>query len=222
MKKLRAVVRLLEARLDPATRRRILEGIRSSKNAFGQNRDAVVLRRLSKRLEADSPNGPAIRLRSVSGVSDDDRPPTDEVIGRVRLGLERLRAEIAGLDLADLTSKQVAKAYVHGYRACRRAMRRCRRKPVAENFHAWRKPVKELYYLSLVFHRDESARGRIRPTRQLGQALGREHDLQVLKSRLASPSRRHWKAAIHKRLHRLHRDLFKSGAKLFRKRDPRG
>jgi CHAD domain-containing protein len=87
--------------------------------------------------------------------------------------------------LDDLTWKEVCGAVAKSYRRGRDALTQVLKNPKAENFHAWRKKVKELWYLlrllrplnRVVLERIADDAG------ALGELLGLDHDLAFLLAR---------------------------------------
>jgi CHAD domain-containing protein len=71
------------------------------------------------------------------------------------------------------------------YRACRKAMKRATATERADDFHAWRKAVKNLWYqLRLIERIVSGLTAEIEEFRELETALGEEHNLAVFRTRL--------------------------------------
>lgn len=203
MKKLRALLRLGEARLPAEVRRALRRRIRQVKAAFAASRDAEVLRELAARLQP-----PARPLQALNLPVAATPAPKPAAIRTARRRLAALQRELAGLDLAGLTREDLLEACVRQYRRCRRQWRRCRKQPDPEALHRWRRPVKELYYLSLALHRLPPAQALLRPARRLGRRLGQDHDAVLLEARLQGPDAEAWRAAIARHRRRLRRQIF--------------
>jgi len=73
----------------------------------------------------------------------------------------------------------------HGYRECRKAMKRAAITQRADDFHAWRKAVKTLWYqLRLVERLVSGLTAQIEEFRELETALGDEHNLAVFRTEI--------------------------------------
>jgi len=100
--------------------------------------------------------------------------------------LERVEARLLKWPLDGLTWKQVCRAVGKIYKRGQRRLAKTINDPDPENFHAWRKPVKDLWYqlrISQPLNRvvlTEMAHD----AEVLGELLGREHDLNFLWARL--------------------------------------
>jgi CHAD domain-containing protein len=100
--------------------------------------------------------------------------------------LERVEARLLNWPLGDLTWKQVCGAVAKIYKRGQRGLAKTIGEPDPENFHAWRKRVKDLWYQFRILQPlnrvvlTEMARD----AEVLGELLGREHDLNFLWDRL--------------------------------------
>src|SRR5436305_11022372 len=104
--------------------------------------------------------------------------------------LERVEARLLKWPLQGLTWKQICGAVCKIYKRGQRGLAKTIKKPVPENFHAWRKRVKDLWYqlrilqpLNRLVLEEIAADARI-----LGELLGREHDFDFLLARLEKES----------------------------------
>ena len=100
--------------------------------------------------------------------------------------LERVEARLLKWPLEDLTWKQVCGAVAKIYKRGQRGLAKTIDEPDPENFHAWRKRVKDLWYqfrilqpLNRVVLTEMAHDAEV-----LGELLGREHDLNFLWDRL--------------------------------------
>ena len=100
--------------------------------------------------------------------------------------LERAEARLLKWPLGDLTWKQVCGAVAKIYKRGQRGLAKTIDEPNPENFHAWRKRVKDLWYQFRILQPlnrvvlTEMARD----AEVLGELLGCEHDLNFLWERL--------------------------------------
>ncbi len=159
MKKLSAIVHLVGPRIPARSRRVILASAKGLKNAFALQRDAQVAAEM----------GFARKSRAIPRA-------TSALLDEVSRLTQLLEAEM----LDGLTKKEVRDAYVKTYRAGRKQMKECLTDPDPARLHAWRRPVKELYYQSLALHRAPGMTRRIRRAHRLGRWLGQDHDWQII------------------------------------------
>ena len=100
--------------------------------------------------------------------------------------LERVEARLLKWPLEGLTWKQICGAVGKIYKRGQRGLAKTINDPEAENFHAWRKRVKDLWYQLRILQPlnrvvlEEMAHD----AEVLGELLGREHDLCFLWARL--------------------------------------
>jgi CHAD domain-containing protein len=104
--------------------------------------------------------------------------------------LERVEARLLKWPLEGLTWKQVCGAVEKIYKGGQRGLAKTINDPDPENFHAWRKRVKDLWYqlrilqpLNRVVLTEMAHDAEV-----LGELLGREHDLNFLWARLEKES----------------------------------
>src|SRR5262249_22814311 len=104
--------------------------------------------------------------------------------------LEDVRARLMDWPLDELNWKQICSAVCKIYRRGQRALAKTIDDPDTENFHAWRKRVKDLWYELRILHPlnrtvlEEMAHD----AEVLGELLGNEHDLEFLRARLEKES----------------------------------
>ncbi len=192
-KRTRAVLRLVRPRL-PTLYRRENAVFRDAGRALAAARDAGAMVETIERLES-----PVIRRLGEAGYRDlhqvfvdrrDAVAGDDAGIGaRVQETLEVLaaaRERLAGLspgrDGFGLLGPGL-KAY---YQRGRKARDRVLAEPTAENFHEWRKRVKDLWYFTQLLEKtDPPAMRRLkRDFKTLSDRLGDDHDLAVLRALL--------------------------------------
>jgi CHAD domain-containing protein len=100
--------------------------------------------------------------------------------------LKCVRKRVSNWPLENLSWKQVCAAVANSYRCGRNRLADTLKKPNPDNFHSWRKEVKELWYQLLILAPlnrvvlEEIARD----AKTLGDLLGRHHDFIFLLSRL--------------------------------------
>jgi CHAD domain-containing protein len=129
--------------------------------------------------------------------------------------LERVRERLAKWPLDHITWKQICRAVEKIYKRGQRGLAKTIKKPVPENFHAWRKRVKDIWYqlrilqpLNRVVLEEMGHDAEV-----LGELLGREHDFDFLMARLEKES---GDDALRDELARLQKLIRKRGRRLCR------
>ena len=104
--------------------------------------------------------------------------------------LERVETRLLKWPLEDLTWKQVCGVVAKIYKRGQRGLAKTIDDPEPENFHAWRKRVKDLWYQLRILQPVNRVvlTEMARDAEVLGELLGREHDLNFLWARLEKES----------------------------------
>jgi CHAD domain-containing protein len=129
--------------------------------------------------------------------------------------LERVRERLASWPLDRITWKQICGAVEKIYKRGQRGLAKTIKKPIPENYHAWRKRVKDIWYQLRIlqplnrFVLEEMAHD----AEVLGELLGREHDFDFLMERLEKES---GDDALRDELTRLQKLVRKRGRRLCR------
>jgi CHAD domain-containing protein len=127
--------------------------------------------------------------------------------------LERVKARLLKWPLEGLTWKQICGAVGKTYKRGQRRLAKTIDDPQPENFHAWRKRVKDLWYQLRILQPlnrvvlEEIAHD----AKVLGELLGREHDFDFLLERLEKES---GDEALRDELAQLRRLIRKRGKRL--------
>jgi CHAD domain-containing protein len=139
--------------------------------------------------------------------------------------LERVKVRVMQWPLEGLTWKQICSAVGKIYKRGERALAKTIDDPDPENFHAWRKRVKDVWYqlrilqpLNRVVLTEMAHNAEV-----LGELLGREHDLDFLLARLEKESGDEafhdelvtLRRLIGKRCRRLRRDALELGRRFY-------
>ena len=100
--------------------------------------------------------------------------------------LIRVQDRIAQWPIEDLACKTIRRAAQRSYKRGRQTLRRARKKPTAENFHAFRKEAKQLWYQLRILRPLHPAilKELSDELKRIGQHLGHAHDLSFLAERL--------------------------------------
>ena len=129
--------------------------------------------------------------------------------------LERVEERLSKWPLTNINWKQICGAVERIYKRGQRGLAKTIKKPVPENFHAWRKRVKDLWYQLRILEPlnrvvlEEMAHD----ADFLGELLGREHDFDFLLARLDKES---GDDALRDELARLQKLVRKQGRRLCR------
>src|ERR671919_594706 len=129
--------------------------------------------------------------------------------------LERVEERLSKWPLTSINWKQICGAVERIYKRGQRGLAKTIKKPVPENFHAWRKRVKDLWYQLRILEPlnhvvlEEMAHD----ADVLGELLGREHDFDFLMARLDKES---GDDALRDELARLRKLVRKRGGRLCR------
>ena len=104
--------------------------------------------------------------------------------------LERVGERLSKWPLDGISWKQICGAVENIYERGQRGLAKTIKKPVPENFHAWRKRVKDLWYqLRILQPLNRVVLEKIAADAEvLGELLGREHDFHFLLARLEKES----------------------------------
>src|SRR5881628_343411 len=129
--------------------------------------------------------------------------------------LERVEKRLSKWPLAGINWKQICGAVGKTYKRGQRGLAKTIKKPVPENFHAWRKRVKDIWYqLRILQPLNGVVLEKIAADAEvLGELLGREHDFDFLLARLEKES---GDDALHGELMQLHKVIRKRGKRLRR------
>lgn len=205
MKNLRALLLLVKPRIPKPERRSVVALAGSLKDAFSAQRDAHVVAALRAKLAG---RGETVPRETMT-------PQAAERNKTAKANASRLIRMVSKLGLNGLPWAEVFDGYLRSYRAGRKAMKACERKPTTAAFHDWRRPVKDLFFQSQVLQPLDGMKARRRQSDRLGDRLGKLNDLELLHS-TAKKSRT---AAVSKHLTKKQRALkagiFNVAAKLF-------
>jgi len=129
--------------------------------------------------------------------------------------LERVEERLSKWPLERISWSQICGAVEKIYKRGQRGLAKTIKKPVPENFHAWRKRVKDLWYqLRILQPLNRVVLEKIAADEEvLGELLGREHDFDFLLARLENEG---GDEALHNELVQLQKLIRKRGSKLRR------
>ncbi|MDQ6836164.1 MAG: CHAD domain-containing protein [Actinomycetota bacterium] len=194
VKKERSLLRLARGAMSPRQRRRENRALRAAARGLADVRDAHAMtatittlahrfagqlpestfRRISEQLELAG-DGPGAQLTS-SALND----RAVQEVGAVRLRVDEWKISRGGW-------KAIETGMLRSYRRGRKAFARAQRQPTLEDLHAWRKRVKDLWYMERLLESicGPAVRGQAKDAHRLADLLGDDHDLGVLRQTLA-------------------------------------
>lgn len=204
VKKVRAVVRLLEM-ADAKAIRRDARRLRAAGRILSRRRDADVvldtLDRVRRHFPKRLPEHTAMRIRRElirrrEEVAREVR--NKRGVARAARTLQTVRQSVRKWDLPQMDPLELADLLKGSYRAGRKAMLTVRKTTRAPDVHRWRKRVKTLWYqLRLLGAQAPAFRTVLQRLDRLETVLGQHHDLVVLQSILATdPARRRIPGAL--------------------------
>ncbi|HVU33663.1 MAG TPA: CHAD domain-containing protein [Opitutaceae bacterium] len=189
IKKIRAVLRLLRQRISKKDFQRLAKHLRKAARCLGPARDAYTQSQMLGKLVghfkrelnavAVRPLQANLRNRCAAAMTRFRQKNSRAAIARsfrnCRRGLKRLRVNGGGW-------KAVGAGVAECHAAGRAAYRRARGEPSPENFHAWRKCAKDLWYQIRLLRRiwPDELNGIAAELKHLGDWLGDDHDLAML------------------------------------------
>jgi len=204
-KRLRALLRLARRGIGDDVYRRENAALRDAAHGIAGLRDAEAMLETYERLRARFAGeidwrGPAGVRRALVArrkelAEDGALPRRIDAFGEA---LRNVRERLPSWPLADLGFDDLGPGFERSYRRGRKAMRAIEADPSDERFHEWRKRAKyHRYHLELL--RDlwpAEVKARRAEVRTLGDLLGDEHDLSVLRTTLRAESDRFNDAAL--------------------------
>jgi hypothetical protein len=206
MKKLRAILRLIEPGVSAASLRVLQRHMRALKKAFAMNRDQHVLNAL---LDEFSDGGAASSHSEYVAPEMGDVSnglPDPARVRKLQAAARELTKRLQSMTIRPLDWNDVARAYAKRYAKVRKGPRRCEQKPSPARLHHWRGPVKDHYFESLMMLRD---RRHCKAARKLGSMLGQMHDLAMLREHYAGAESGNLAHPIKRRMKNLRARIFR-------------
>jgi CHAD domain-containing protein len=186
------LLRLARGTLRSSNRRAINATLRDCGRRLSDARDAEVMIQtvddLAEHYAGQLPKPTFDAVRAQLEAQAADARTSLSATGEVARELKSLRSEVKDWRLRRTGWAAFGDGLKRTYKRGRRAYRRAQRKPTAENFHAWRKRAKDLWYHVRVLEpvSPRTMHGYAKEAHQLSDLLGDEHDLAVLRARLVS------------------------------------
>jgi len=227
VKRARTVVRLLRPMLGAERSEAVNTALREGARTLSGDRDADVLAALSRRLAAEAPEaaGPAFEAVAERATGGPRRGEAGvaEASACLARALRIVHPLPASSKARELVGGEIAALYAKG----RRAMRRAKKSRDDEALHDWRKRVKDRWHAARLMKRiwPEGDRPATRALDELGELLGADHDMAVLRAALelqrgaiSAEAFDEALAAVKKRKKKMRRRIFALGRELYGKR----
>jgi CHAD domain-containing protein len=234
IKRMRALARLLRHELGEQEFERVNSSLRTAGQRLAGARDAEVRLATLRGLSDRHPKALALEgVRQLDERLEREREQVGEPAERdeVLADIAAMRRQLARWNVLDRDFDTVARGLQRIYREGRRrhARVKCEHGRDPQDVHDWRKRVKSLYYAldMLGGKRAEGTRGATRRADRLGELLGEEHDLWMLRAYLDEhtdalggdeASRDALLKRIERRRARLRKRALKLGARLYRRK----
>jgi CHAD domain-containing protein len=192
IKKLRAVLRLARGDIGKNIYHEETKALRRAANGLAGARDARVQAMTFENLRADFQNPLAAKPFEKIGTMlrencrkqiqrfQKDKPSVNRVLRKMKQRAGDLKIKAEGWPAIEPGLKQ-------SYRRSRKMFETARQHPLPENFHEWRKRVKDLDYQLRLLRpiQPTTLRVAIAALEKLGELLGDDHDLALLKQFIA-------------------------------------
>jgi len=191
IKKIRTVLRLIRQEIGQEIFLEEDQSARSVARAFSGSRDARVQLQLLEKLGRQAHLDSAAFSKTSSALEKEMGAYADRFGPRqreARTALQEICDRLEGWPLENLEAQDLCLAVKRTYRRGRESFRCTEEDPVAENFHEWRKRVKDLWYQAQIVQKlNETVLCEIAESaKNLGQQLGNLHDLAFFRQRLES------------------------------------
>ncbi len=193
LKKERSLLRVFRGALEPAERRRENDALRHAGRSLSAARDAEVMIQalddLSERFAGQVPKRSFTAIRKQLTAERDPARASlldSGLTGEVADELRAVRGRIDEWHSRSGGWRAIESGLDRSYRRGRGALERAQAGPSVENLHEWRKRTKDLWYhLRLLTPTSPGIMGgQAKDAHRLGDLLGDDHDLAVLRERL--------------------------------------
>jgi CHAD domain-containing protein len=201
IKKLRALLRLIREKIGQEIFREENGRLREVARGLAGSRDARVQLQLVEKLGAQAGAG-STAFAEIAAALQAQIAERADCFGPQRRSakttLQWIGDRLEGWPLEDLKIEDLCWALQFSYERGRKCFRAARRQPTAQNLHAWRKRVKDIWYQArLLQSLKPVVIGEIaKDARTLGQQLGDLHDLAFFRVRLDAETGREQERAI--------------------------
>jgi CHAD domain-containing protein len=196
IKKLRAIYRLVRGEIGRAAYRKATKALRRATDRLAASRDARVT---LQALEHLAGGGAARRFPKIQKALEENcrletcRFRDDDSVAVAKQILRKINRRVSSLKIKADGWAALEPGLRQSYRRGRQAAELARQQPSPENFHEWRKQVKNFWYQLRLLCPEwrAAARDSENELEQLGELLGADHDLVLVKQFVAEHRARH-------------------------------
>ncbi len=190
IKKMRALLRLICGDLGKKIFTEENARLREVARGFSGSRDARVQLQLLEKLRAQADQESGAFAKTAAALEEEMAGHADSFGPRRReaeITLQGICDRLEGWPLDDLGVDDLCCGLRHSYKRGRDSFRCVGSKPTTENFHSWRKRVKDIWYQARLLQSLNRAVicEMAEAAKTLGQHLGNLHDLAFFRARLA-------------------------------------
>jgi CHAD domain-containing protein len=191
IKKLRALIRLVRGGISRGDYRKTEDALRRAADQLAAPRDARVMLQAFEQLAGgeSARRFPKILKALQKNCRREARRFRDEdSVAIAKKRLQKISRRCAKLKIEASGWAAIEPGLQESYRRGRQACELARRQPTSENFHEWRKHAKNFWHQLRLVCPAWPAAARVLTDRleQLGELLGEEHDLSLLKQFIAT------------------------------------
>ncbi len=189
IKRARALLRLVRRELGPEIFKGENQRLRDVARGFSGSRDARVQLQVLEKLRESAEQGESAFPRTSAALETEIADLADTFGDQQKeaaTALQQICDRLEGWPLENLGADDLCAAVKRSYRRGRKSFRCASADPIAENFHTWRKRVKDLWYQAQIVQRlNETVLCNIAESaKSLGRELGELHDLAFFRERL--------------------------------------
>jgi len=185
IKRLRSIFRLVQKEMSRRDYRKAGKALHQTADRLAAPRDArVTLKAFEKLAGPDAPlRFPKIQTMLQKHYRRETRRfRNDNSVESAKNVLKKVNRHVRGLKIKPAGWTAIAPGLKQSYRLGQQACKRVRRQSSPENFHEWRKHVKTFWHqLRALCPERPAARAMMDGLERLGEKLGEDHDLFLLK-----------------------------------------
>jgi len=184
IKKLRALFRLVRGEISVGTYRKGVKALRAAGDCLAATRDARVMLKAFEKLTGRTAGRYADIEKALEKHARKEarRFRRDDAVALAERLLRKTHRRVEGLKIKRTGWAAIAPGLKRSYQQGRDASRLVRRKPAPENFHEWRRHVKDLWFYFCLLHPicQAATPAAADELERLALYLGEDHDLFLL------------------------------------------
>jgi CHAD domain-containing protein len=194
IKKERSLLRLARGTMSPSERKRENAALRNAAQHLSGRRDADVmfatLDELSDRFAGQLPLSTFEAIRQQLEATHQSASETSSSDARAIQELAGVRMRVDGWKLSTGGWKAIDSGLLQAYKRGRKSFRQAGATRSADDLHAWRKCVKDLWYQERLLAPGcgPTVAGQAKDAHRVADLLGDDHDLSLLREALTAPT----------------------------------